>query len=567
MSFFSPVSARSPSVRGVMTLIYVLLFLGALTMVLPLLTTVTGSVTGSNDSESTALYPKLLVSDQVLWKRYLDARYGGSIENFRMAWNSSTVDFHSPDWPPPPTDPELLRLWREFLRERGSLSPTDAGLAFTRATNRHASLENRSFRQWLMRQYDDNLNALNEALGTEVQLSTWLRPPLQNRIVLTLPPTLFLEHFEHYLQTVPESHRLFWNVGGFYRSIYLPRVFGRDVAAWNEAMETTFPSYGEIPFPATVPAVGAAPWFDFVQKVLNPDFIEFTTLGRKSWKQSGLKRIEFIRRVARPEDLRVVSIDTAFAEWAATRGQVAAQIPQATLDREDFLAKKAFWRWQFVSQNFVFVLDNVMLQGNGIRNTLILVILTVAGALTINPLAAYALSRFKLRQSYQILLFFLATIAFPAEVAMIPNFLLIKEFGLLNTFGALVLPGLVSGFSIFLLKGFFDSLPRELYEAADIDGASEWQIFWGMTMNLSKPILAVIALGAFIQAYSAFFFALILAPKQEMWTLMVWIYQLQQNASPGIVFASVIITAIPTLIVYLCTQNVILRGIVVPSEK
>jgi multiple sugar transport system permease protein len=129
------------------------------------------------------------------------------------------------------------------------------------------------------------------------------------------------------------------------------------------------------------------------------------------------------------------------------------------------------------------------------------------------------------------------------------------------------LPGLVNGFSIFLLKGFFDSLPRELYEAADIDGANEWQIFWGLTMNLSKPILAVIALHAFTSAYGAFFFALIIAPDPKMWTLMVWIYQLRQEAGQGVVYASVLLTALPTLIVFLCTQNIILRGIVVPSEK
>ena len=64
--------------------------------------------------------------------------------------------------------------------------------------------------------------------------------------------------------------------------------------------------------------------------------------------------------------------------------------------------------------------------------------------------------------------------AFPAVVTMIPNFLLLRDLGLLNTFAALLLPGMANGYSIFLLKGFFDSLPRELYEAAEIDGANEW---------------------------------------------------------------------------------------------
>jgi multiple sugar transport system permease protein len=157
--------------------------------------------------------------------------------------------------------------------------------------------------------------------------------------------------------------------------------------------------------------------------------------------------------------------------------------------------------------------------------------------------------------------------AFPAVVTMIPNFLLLRDLGLLNTFAALLLPGMANGYSIFLLKGFFDSLPKELYEAADIDGATEWNKFWIITMNLSKPILAVVALGAFSAAYSNFMYAFILCQDRDMWTLMVWLYQLQQFSSQGVVFASLIIAAIPTLIVFICFQNVILRGIVVPTEK
>jgi multiple sugar transport system permease protein len=138
---------------------------------------------------------------------------------------------------------------------------------------------------------------------------------------------------------------------------------------------------------------------------------------------------------------------------------------------------------------------------------------------------------------------------------------------LLNTFAALVLPGMANGFFIFLLKGFFDSLPRELYEAADIDGAGEWTKFWMITMNLSKPILAVIALSAFTGAYSAFMMALIIIPDTEMWTLMVWIFQLQTQSHQGVVYAALVIAAIPTFVVFVLCQNVIIRGIVVPVEK
>ena len=207
------------------------------------------------------------------------------------------------------------------------------------------------------------------------------------------------------------------------------------------------------------------------------------------------------------------------------------------------------------------------MHGRGVVNTIIYCSLAVLSSLIVNPLAAYAMSRYKLPSTYKILLFCMATMAFPPAVTMIPSFLLLRNLHLLNTFAALVLPRMANGYAIFLLKGFFDSLPQELYEAADIDGASEWKKFWMITMTLSKPILAVIALQAFTLAYGNFMFALIIVPDQKMWTLMVWLYQLQQRVHVSVTYAALIIAAIPTFTVFLFAQNVIMRGIVVPVEK
>ena len=185
----------------------------------------------------------------------------------------------------------------------------------------------------------------------------------------------------------------------------------------------------------------------------------------------------------------------------------------------------------------------------------------------VNPLAAYALSRGRLRCGTQVLFFLMLTMAFPHMVTQIPVFVLLREFGLLNTFAALLLPGMASGYSIFLLKGFFDSLPQELYESARIDGAGEWPLFWQLTMRLSTPILSVIALQAFTVAYANFMYALLICQDPKMWTLMVWLYQLQQRSGAGVTQASLLLAAIPTLLVFLACQRVLLRGIVVPVEK
>lgn len=229
------------------------------------------------------------------------------------------------------------------------------------------------------------------------------------------------------------------------------------------------------------------------------------------------------------------------------------------------------WKLFFkeIFANYRTVSEFLFLRGRAFGNTLWLVILSVLASLTINPLAAYALSRFHLRGTEKILLFLLATMAFPAAVTAIPGFLLIRDLGLLNTFAALILPTVASGMSIFILKGFFDALPRELYEAAAIDGAPEFQIFLRITLPMTTPILAVNALNAFIHAYNSWEWALLVCQKQSHWTLAVWMYQMSQQWSgqPWAVMAGFVLVSIPTAIVFIVCQKVILRGIVLPSMK
>lgn len=224
-------------------------------------------------------------------------------------------------------------------------------------------------------------------------------------------------------------------------------------------------------------------------------------------------------------------------------------------------------RREFVFRNYRTVAEYLVFRGRGIFNTVIYCTLAIMTALLVNPLAAYAMSRYRLPSSYKILLFLMCTMAFPAMVTAIPSFIMLRSFGLLNTFAALILPGMANGYSIFLLKGFFDAQPKELYESAQLDGASEWVLFWQITMSLSKPILAVIALSSFTAAYSNFMFAFVTCQDQKMWTIMVWLYQLQQNSGQAVMYASLVIAAIPTFVIFLFCQNIIMRGIVVPSEK
>ncbi|MEI6423384.1 MAG: carbohydrate ABC transporter permease, partial [Lentisphaerota bacterium] len=229
------------------------------------------------------------------------------------------------------------------------------------------------------------------------------------------------------------------------------------------------------------------------------------------------------------------------------------------------------WRYFLndIAKNYAAVYDYMVVRGDAFLNTVIYIAICIILSLTINPMAAYALSRFRLKWGEQILLFLLATMAFPGAVTAIPSFLLLRDLQLLNTFYALFLPGLANGMAIFILKCFFDGLPRELYEAATIDGAAEWQIFLHISLPMVTPILAINALSAFIGAYNSWEWALIVCQKESYWTIAVWLYQLSQTLrdQPFVIMAGFVAASIPTALVFIFCQKIILRGIVIPSMK
>ena len=219
--------------------------------------------------------------------------------------------------------------------------------------------------------------------------------------------------------------------------------------------------------------------------------------------------------------------------------------------------------------NYRLVGQYLFVRGRAFVNTVLLVVFSVLAALIVNPLAAYAMSRFRMKGAERVILFLLATMAFPAAVTAIPGFILIRDLGLINTLAALVLPTIASGMSIFILKGFFDALPRELYEAATIDGAGEWTVFAKITLPMTTPILAVNALNHFVAAYNSWEWAFLVCQKESQWTIAVWMYQMSREMAgqPWCVMAGFVIVSIPTALVFLLCQKVILRGIVLPSMK
>ncbi len=331
----------------------------------------------------------------------------------------------------------------------------------------------------------------------------------------------------------------------------------KTVKAFNQQTESRIRNFTDLHFSAIPPThpILRGYWLNFVLAKIPTD----------NWSLN--RPLDLYHAYLREKYGDVSRINIAYGTDYKTIDKI--QLPLKLADYVQFEENKTTIRWHFFADNYLKVMAFLTTKGRALWVTFVLVGLTILGALTVNPLAAYALSRGKQSTSAKILIFFLATMAFPAEVAMIPGFLLLRDLNLLNTFGALVLPGLANGYSIFLLKGFFDSVPRELYEAAEIDGATELTKFWRITFPMSKPILAVIALSAFTMSYGGFMWAFLTCQDPRMWTIMVWLYDFQGRYAdqPGMCMAAFTLASLPTLLVFLFCQKIIMRGIVIPTMK
>ena len=213
-----------------------------------------------------------------------------------------------------------------------------------------------------------------------------------------------------------------------------------------------------------------------------------------------------------------------------------------------------------------------------LRNSLKLATITTIGSVSITTLAAYAFSRFRFRQRQNTLRGILLIQVFPGILAMVAVFLLIQQIGDvipafgLNTHNGLILVylGGAMGINIWLMKGFFDSIPREIDESAMVDGASHWQIFWRLLIPLMRPIIIVVAILTFIFVYSDFVMARILLKTTTQYPLTVglWIFTSGQfNQQWGVFAAGAVMGALPIVIVYIALQDQIVGGLTSGSVK
>jgi multiple sugar transport system permease protein len=529
MPLISPVGRKSWRSRLALAVIYAVLALGGLTMVYPFLLMAATGAKGPTDQYDQRILPAYWSDESELFRKYVDDKYAGKTEPVGWFYGEAValqlLSTERPERTPtiqPLTDEEALRFERFLLQ-----LPLDQWeVGFQPASGRFSSKLLNRYQAYVLSLYG-SVERINE-----VYLE-------QNAVLQTVQPP---------------------------REVYRSKDWHpREDQKWKDwlAFKQSLPA--EFRIPITV----RSQWQEFLRaKYRNrldqvPDDIRS---GAAEFSQIAVRPShplyeEFLSE-SLPERYRADNPDLRWRQLTAE-----SELPLAKYDAWYVQENASALKREYTTRNYATVWDYIALHGRAVWNTILFCLLAVGTQLIVNPLAAWALSRYPMPATGRILLFLLATMAFPAEVTMIPSFLLLKDLGLLNTFAALVLPTAASGYSIYLLKGFFDSLPRDLFENASLEGAGEGTLLFRITLPLTKPVLAVIALTAFMGAYGAFLYAFLVAQDERMWTLMVWIYQLQSRAPMSVMMAALTLAALPTLVVFLFAQRVILRGIILPGEK
>jgi multiple sugar transport system permease protein len=215
-----------------------------------------------------------------------------------------------------------------------------------------------------------------------------------------------------------------------------------------------------------------------------------------------------------------------------------------------------------------FVLHNALFP-RWFLNSVIVSSVVVAGNLVFGSLAGYAFARMRFNGSRVLLALMLGTVVIPFQITMIPSFLLMKDLGLIDTLGALIVPSLVTPFAVFLLRQFFLSLPREIEEAAWMDGCTRLRTLWVIVLPLARPALGTVAVLTFLTSWNDLTWPLIAINNDHNYTLQLGLttFQGQHRTQWAAVMAGNMITVLPVLIAFLAAQKTFIQSLTGSAVK
>ena len=201
-------------------------------------------------------------------------------------------------------------------------------------------------------------------------------------------------------------------------------------------------------------------------------------------------------------------------------------------------------------------------------SALISIVATVC-SLLFNSMAGYAFAKLRWSGRDRVFTWLVAALAIPAQVTMLPLFLMLKSMGLVNTYVGAMIPFLATIYGIFLVRQFMVSVPDDLIAAARMDGATEWQIYWSIILPLARPVLATLAIFTFMSAWNDFMWPLIILTDEDRYTLPVAVANLlgEHVLDLELMMASSVLTIIPVLLLFVLLQKQYIAGLMAGSVK
>ncbi len=202
-------------------------------------------------------------------------------------------------------------------------------------------------------------------------------------------------------------------------------------------------------------------------------------------------------------------------------------------------------------------------------NSMFLAVTITCISLFFNSMAGYAFAKYRFKGKNQLFKLLLSSMIIPAQVTMLPLFLMLKSIGVINTYLAIIIPGLANIFGIFLIRQYAFSIPDSLIEAARMDGASDFQIYYRIILPLCVPILVTLGLFTFLAVWNDFMWPLIALTDNEMYTMPVALANLmgEHTRDPELMMAGSFITVLPVIVVFLFLQRFYIRGIMLSGVK
>ncbi|HTF10781.1 MAG TPA: carbohydrate ABC transporter permease [Asanoa sp.] len=203
-------------------------------------------------------------------------------------------------------------------------------------------------------------------------------------------------------------------------------------------------------------------------------------------------------------------------------------------------------------------------------NSAFVALAVTAGNLLFCSLVGYALAKLHYPGKRVLFLAVLGMLMVPGMVTFVPQFVLVSNMGLTNSYAGLILPFLVGPFGVFLMRQFLQSIPDDLIEAARVDGAGEMRIFWRVVLPLCRPALATLGILTFLASWNNFLWPLVVASTEDKYTLPVALalYSIGQNRTDfGLLLAGAVVVVLPVLIVFVLLQRHFMRGIATTGLK